>query len=55
MLQPIPVQGSNRHVFVAAEKKIPKVRIVTSQAATLATQRIVVAIDSWPRTSRASP
>jgi len=52
MLQPNPVQGSNRHVFVAAEKKIPKVRIVTSQAATLATQRIIVAIDSWPRTSR---
>jgi len=52
MLQPNPVQGSNRHIFVAAEKKIPKVRIETRQAATLASQRIMVAIDSWPRTSR---
>jgi len=52
MLQPNPVKGSNRHIFVAAEKKIPKVRIETRQADTLASQRIIVAIDSWPRTSR---
>ena len=52
MLQPNPVKGSNRHIFVAAEKKIPKVRITTNQSATLANQRIIVAIDSWPRTSR---
>lgn len=35
-----------------AERKIPKVRIETRQAETLATQRIIVAIDSWPRNSR---
>ena len=29
-----------------------QVRIETRQAATLANQRIIVAIDSWPRTSR---
>jgi len=52
MLQPNPVKGSTRHIFVAAEKKIPKVRIETRQADTLANQRIIVAIDSWPRTSR---
>ena len=52
MLQPNPVKGSNRHIFVAAEKKIPKVRITTNQSATLANQRIIVAIDSWPRSSR---
>merc|ERR550519_814874 len=39
-------------MFVPAEKKIPKVRIETRQSATLANQRIVVAIDSWPRHSR---
>jgi exosome complex exonuclease DIS3/RRP44 len=52
MLQPNPVKGSNRHIFVAAEKKIPKVRIMTSQSEALSNQRIIVAIDSWPRTSR---
>ena len=52
MLQPNPNKGATRHLFVAAEKKIPKVRIETRQAAVLANQRIIVAIDSWPRTSR---
>ena len=41
-----------RHLFVPAEKRIPKIRIETRQAATLCNQRIVVAIDSWPRNSR---
>ena len=52
MLQPNPNKGATRHLFVAAEKKIPKVRIETRQAALLSNQRIIVAIDSWPRTSR---
>jgi len=52
MLQPNPVKGSTRHIFVAAEKKIPKVRIETRQSEALASQRIIVAIDNWPRTSR---
>jgi exoribonuclease R len=43
---------SVRHIFVPAEKKIPKVRIETRQADTLSNQRIVVTIDSWPRNSR---
>ena len=41
-----------RHLFVPAERKIPKIRIETRQAAALASQKIIVAIDSWPRTSR---
>merc|ERR1719228_1068582 len=52
MLQPNPNKGATRHLFVAAEKKIPKVRIETRQADILANQRIIVAIDCWPRTSR---
>ena len=52
MLQPNPVKGATRHLFVAAEKKIPKVRIETRQADILANQRIIVAIDCWPRSSR---
>eukprot|EP00088_Acartia_fossae_P011168 TRINITY_DN15618_c0_g1_i4.p1 TRINITY_DN15618_c0_g1~~TRINITY_DN15618_c0_g1_i4.p1 ORF type:complete len:992 (-),score=249.26 TRINITY_DN15618_c0_g1_i4:1-2976(-) len=52
MLQSNPVKGSNRHIFVAAEKKIPKVRIETRQSDKLIGQRIIVAIDSWPRSSR---
>ena len=52
MLLPNPVKESNRHIFVAAEKKIPRVRIETRQSSLLVGQRIIVAIDSWPRTSR---
>ena len=37
---------------MAAEKRIPKIRIETRQAATLLGQRIIVSIDSWPRNSR---
>ncbi|XP_063241362.1 exosome complex exonuclease RRP44 isoform X2 [Bacillus rossius redtenbacheri] len=52
ILQLNPVQGSSRHIFVPAERKIPKIRLETRQADTLANQRIIAAIDSWPRTSR---
>jgi len=52
MLQSNPVAGSTRHIFVPAEKQIPKVRIETRQSANLVGQRIIVAIDSWPRNSR---
>lgn len=41
-----------KHLFVPAERRIPRIRIETRQAHTLKGQRIVVAIDSWPRTSR---
>lgn len=46
------IPGSTRHIFVPAEKKIPKVRIETRQSEQLKSQRIVIAIDQWPRHSR---
>lgn len=52
ILRPSAVKEGTRHIVVPAEKKIPKIRIETRQAADLITQRIVVAIDSWPRNSR---
>ncbi|XP_012269707.2 exosome complex exonuclease RRP44 [Athalia rosae] len=52
ILQPSALKGNVRHMFVPAERKIPRVRIETRQAETLSKQRIIVAIDSWPRNSR---
>ncbi|XP_071786889.1 exosome complex exonuclease RRP44-like isoform X2 [Asterias amurensis] len=52
VLQPSNNTGGTRHLFMAAERKIPKIRIETRQAATLQGQRIIVGIDSWPRNSR---
>ncbi|XP_076462182.1 LOW QUALITY PROTEIN: exosome complex exonuclease RRP44-like [Babylonia areolata] len=52
ILQPSILKEATRHLFLAAEKKIPKIRIETRQAANLTGKRIIVAIDSWPRTSR---
>ncbi|XKL62471.1 hypothetical protein PGB90_002304 [Kerria lacca] len=52
ILQDNILQNSTRHIFVPAEKTIPKIRIETRQAATLIQQRIIVAIDSWSRYSR---
>lgn len=52
ILQQSAIKEATRHLFVPAEKKIPKIRIETRQAKDLSSQRIVVAIDSWPRNSR---
>ncbi len=53
MLQENPSgDQASMHIFVPAEKKIPKIRIETRQAAKLKGQRIIVAADSWPRHSR---
>ena len=49
--KPSGMVGS-RHVFVPADRRIPRVCIHTRQAGTLTGKRIVVSIDSWPRTSR---
>lgn len=46
------IPGGSYHMFVPAEKKIPRVRIETRQSQNLVGQRIVVAIDQWPRNSR---
>ncbi|OQR77660.1 exosome complex exonuclease RRP44-like [Tropilaelaps mercedesae] len=52
ILAPSAIKEATKHLFVPAERKIPKIRIETRQASTLAGKRIVVAIDSWPRHSR---
>lgn len=44
-------QGT-RHLFIAAERRIPRIVIETRQADTLEGQRIVVSIDSWPQHSK---
>lgn len=43
---------SLHQLFVPADRKIPKIRIETRQAEFLKTQKIIVAIDSWPAHSR---
>lgn len=52
MLNPSQIKESTRHLFTPADRRIPRIRIETRQASTLAGQRIMVAIDGWPRTSR---
>lgn len=43
---------ATRHLFTPADRRIPRIRIETRQAATLIGQRIMVAIDGWPKNSR---
>lgn len=52
IIRPNEVKGSVRHIFIPAERKIPRIRIETRQAEKLYGQRIIVAIDQWPRHSR---
>lgn len=52
ILQVSDLPDATRHLFVASEKRIPKIRIETRQAETLKNQRIIVNIDCWPRDSR---
>ena len=49
---PLTSMKGARHTFVPAERRIPRVRLETRQAANLVGKRIVVSIDAWPRTSR---
>ncbi|KAG9322667.1 hypothetical protein KVV02_007934 [Mortierella alpina] len=39
-------------LFFAMEHKIPKIKLRTRQAHSLLGQRVIVAIDSWPKTSK---
>ncbi|XP_076159782.1 exosome complex exonuclease RRP44 [Alosa pseudoharengus] len=52
MLNVSQIKESTRHLFTPADRRIPRIRIETRQAATLAGQRIMVAIDGWPKNSR---
>ncbi len=47
-----PMHSTNRHLFVAADRTIPHIRLETRQADALFRKRIIVSIDSWPRSSR---
>ena len=51
-LLPLPDMRGTHHTFVPANHNIPRIRIETRQGSTLVGQRIVVSIDSWPRSSR---
>lgn len=46
------LEDMTHHIFIPADRKIPRVRIQTRQADKLKNQRIVVVIDCWPRSSR---
>ncbi|KAG8452257.1 hypothetical protein GDO86_004164 [Hymenochirus boettgeri] len=52
MLCKSQIKESTRHLFTPAERRIPRIRIETRQASTLEGQRIIVAVDGWPRNSR---
>ncbi|CAB3409482.1 unnamed protein product [Caenorhabditis bovis] len=52
MLLPSSMKGARRHLFCPAERLIPRIRIESEQADVLAQQRIIVAIDHWPRDSK---
>uniref|UniRef100_A0A8C0YTV3 Exosome complex exonuclease RRP44 n=1 Tax=Cyprinus carpio carpio TaxID=630221 RepID=A0A8C0YTV3_CYPCA len=52
MLSQSMIKEATRHLFTPADRRIPRIRIETRQAANLAGQRIMVAIDGWPKNSR---
>lgn len=47
-----PMGSTRRHTFVPAERCIPRVHLETRQANALLGKRILINIDSWPRSSR---
>ena len=51
-LLPLTSMKGTRHTFIPAERCIPRVRLETRQASSLLGKRIVVSIDTWPRSSR---
>ncbi|XP_060754939.1 LOW QUALITY PROTEIN: exosome complex exonuclease RRP44 [Neoarius graeffei] len=52
MLNQSQIKEATRHLFTPADRRIPRIRIETRQASTLVGQRIIVAIDGWPKNSR---
>uniref|UniRef100_A0A0K8RWL1 Exosome complex exonuclease RRP44 n=1 Tax=Crotalus horridus TaxID=35024 RepID=A0A0K8RWL1_CROHD len=52
MLSKSRIKEARRHLFTPADRRIPRIRIETRQASVLEGQRIIVAIDGWPKTSR---
>ncbi|KAF8405573.1 hypothetical protein HHK36_010480 [Tetracentron sinense] len=55
-LEPMPMPAGNGGVahalFVSKDRRIPKIRIQTRQLGNLLGKRIIVAVDSWDRSSR---
>ena len=51
LLPRLSMKGS-RHTFIPAERRIPRIWLETRQGEALLGKRIVVSIDSWPRSSR---
>ncbi|XP_073202649.1 exosome complex exonuclease RRP44 isoform X2 [Lepidochelys kempii] len=52
MLSKSQIKEARRHLFTPADRRIPRIRIETRQSSALEGQRIIVAIDGWPRNSR---
>ncbi|KAI1899592.1 hypothetical protein AGOR_G00063380 [Albula goreensis] len=52
MLSKSLIKEATKHLFTPADRRIPRIRIETRQAAALEGQRIMVAIDGWPKHSR---
>ncbi|XP_066562657.1 exosome complex exonuclease RRP44 [Amia ocellicauda] len=52
MLSKSQIKEATRHLFTPADRRIPRIRIETRQASALEGQRIIVAIDGWPKHSR---
>ncbi|XP_075923686.1 exosome complex exonuclease RRP44-like [Petromyzon marinus] len=52
MLMPSPIKEATRHLFTPTDRRMPRVRVETRQAASLQAHRIVVAIGGWLRHSR---
>ena len=46
------METTRRYTFIPADRRIPRIRLETRQAANLMGKRIIVNIDSWPRSSR---
>jgi len=52
MLSPKGNPKGLKHLFIAAQRQIPRIMIESRQGEILQTKKIIVSIDSWPRTSR---
>uniref|UniRef100_A0A8C4T523 Protein DIS3 homolog n=1 Tax=Erpetoichthys calabaricus TaxID=27687 RepID=A0A8C4T523_ERPCA len=52
MLSKSQIKEAKKHLFTPADRRIPRIRIETRQASTLEGQRIIIAIDGWPKNSR---
>lgn len=52
MLSPNGNHKGLKHLFIAANRQIPRIMIESRQGEILKTRKIIVSIDAWPRNSR---